>query len=212
MPLDEHSPVRQRVLRALEGFVDAFGERDAPAHLQSVLNDDRYLKGEKLGQKPERFVEDRLIWDVLGALGYEFLPQPYGYPRWDGTTPDFAVTNLGFDFEFSTLGEVKTPNKFGYAEENVVDYVHSDLGKHTVAFATDGVRWAAYFRNERDEDVHRVAEANLIDALKPLVKRHVENEGYETHDLRGRLCGIGSLAKPELEETVTEGVREGRWE
>ena len=61
MTLDEHSPVEQRVFRVLEGFTDAFSELRAPAHLVEVLEDDKYLKGSELGQKPERFVEDNLI-------------------------------------------------------------------------------------------------------------------------------------------------------
>jgi len=126
MPFDKHSPVEQRVFRVLESFVDAFSERRAPAHLDEVLRDGKYMKAKELGQKPERFIEDNLIWGTLDALGYEYIPRPYRHK----TIPDFAVTNFEFDFEFSTVGEVKTLNKFEYAEEDVANYLQKDLGEY----------------------------------------------------------------------------------
>jgi hypothetical protein len=212
MNVDEYSGVRQRVFTVLEDFVDAFSERKAPAHLDDIVNEDKYLKGRELGQKPERFVEENLIWDVLEALGYETLSQPYGYPRWHRDTADFAVTNFDFDFEFSTLGEVKTPNKFRHAEEQVEEYVQKDLENHTIAFATDGLTWRVYFRSRKSGKMDVVSEAFLRDSLEPLVARHRQNEEYDSHSLRQKMTYIEDLTKSSVEEYVTEKAERESWE
>ena len=107
---------------------------------------------------------------------------------------------------------MKTPNKFEYAKNNVVDYVHSDLEKHTVAFATDGLTWKVYFRNRKDDRVYFISEAYLQDSLKPLVKRYMENEEYNSHQLRKKMTGVEDISKPIVEEYVRDKVEHESWE
>jgi hypothetical protein len=206
MRLGEHSPARQRVFRVLERFVDAFSERNAPAHLIEVLDDNKYLKGDELGQKPERFVEDNLIWGVLSALNYDYLPRPCGYPRWDRSTPDFAVTNLDIGDECSTIGEVKTLNKFRYAEKNIVSYLRSDLDTHSVAFATDGIYWRIYFRGRKTDEIRLVAESSFRSCLESMVKRYMENQEYNSHELRSELSGVETLTHCQVRADVREEI------
>jgi len=212
MPLDRHSPVEQRVFRRLEMFVDAFEKHEAPAHLEEVLDDeDKSLDGTKLGQEPERFVEDNLIWQVLDALGYEPLPRPQNSPRFSRSTPDFTVTNLEFGFDFLVFGEVKPLNDFESAKEDVVNYLRQDLEKHVVAFATDGLTWEVYFRSRRQVKFTCITNATLRPALEPLVNRHTENGEYDSHELRKKMVGVDTLTKEEVEEEVQSRVERGSW-
>jgi hypothetical protein len=213
MPLDRHCPVEQRVFRRLERFADAFEERTAPGHLLEVLEDESAsLDGTKLGQEPERFVEDNLVWEVLEALYYEPLPRPQNAARFTQSTPDFTVTNLDFGFDFLVFGEVKPLNDFESAKEDMMNYLQEDLEKHVVAFATDGLTWEVYFRSRKQVQSTCVTNASLRQALEPLTNRHVENGDYDSHELRKKMVGVDTLTKSEVEEEVRSRVEEGSWE
>ena len=213
MPLDRHCPVEQRVFRRLEMFVDAFKDRKAPGHLQEVLDDeDESLSGREIGQDPERFVEDNLIWQVLDALGYNPLPRPHNSPRFTQSTPDFTVTNLDFGFDFLVFGEVKPLNDFESAKEDVMNYLEEDLEKHVVAFATDGLTWEVYFRSRKQVQSTCVTNASLRQALEPLINRHMENGDYDSHELRKNMVGVDTLTKSKVEEEVWSRVERRSWE
>jgi hypothetical protein len=195
--LDEHSDIARRLLKQLEAFVDEVGRRSSTSHLESVTTDGMYLRGGKLGQKPERFVEDHLIYPVLSTLGHSFRPQPIQYaPKWpkDRGIPDFALTTVSpetaKELDIRLFGEAKTPNKLQYARTEVREYLQKDTDFDAIAILTDGIEWELWVRprNEPldDPDDHNPhATASLRDALGAVKARNVENESYSDFDARG---------------------------
>jgi hypothetical protein len=202
--ITDHSAVAENLLRVLEAFADEFTERSAPATLSNVLRDGTYLKAEQIGQKPERFVERSLVQPMLDVFGYEIIEQPYGYPKWDKTYPDFSVRNFDCGVECLVVGEVKTPNKFEYAENDIDNYLKKDLNEATVGFATDGVEWAAKARPERSGETTEIGSVDLQDAFEKLSRRHEENQSYQKHATRQDLGDIDALTRSAIEAEASE--------
>ena len=94
--LEDYSELSYKILRVLEKFIDEIGHRGCTAHFESALSDGTYLKGPNLGQRPERFVEDHLIFPLLREFGHSLRPQPVRYaPKWPGSgRPDFSLTTI----------------------------------------------------------------------------------------------------------------------
>lgn len=95
--LGDHSDLSRKLLHDIEAFIDEIGRRSCTAHLQAVTSDGKFLKGRKLGQEPERFVEDYLIFPILETLGHSVLARPVQYaPRWTHGRgiPDFSLTTI----------------------------------------------------------------------------------------------------------------------
>lgn len=195
--LSEHSELSRRLLRVLEEFVDEIGDRGCTTHLDAVLNDGYLLKGKKLGQEPERFIEDHLIFRILRVLGHELRPRPVQYaPRWSHGRgiPDFAITSIPVSTvkqnNLRVFGESKPPNKLDYAREDIEDYLNKDLDFHAVAILTDGVDWELWVRPRNEElsgQFTPYAVASLRDALVIVKNRNFEQEHYHKHDARNRI-------------------------
>lgn len=201
--ITEHSGVAGQLLHIYENFADEFSHRDVPVHLSNIAREGKYLKGKKLGQHPERFVEQYLIWPTLELLDYEFWAQPYGYPKWDKKRPDFAIKNFDCGSECAVIGEVKTPNKFEYAEEQIEDYLKSDLEEATVGIATDGVRWKIEARPEKSAELSEIVDVNFRDVVRKLPSRHEERESYPSHRTRLEMEMVESLVCETIEEKVS---------
>ncbi len=202
--ITDHSAVAENLLRALEAFADEFSQRSAPATLSNVLRDGTYLKAEQIGQKPEQFVERSLIRPMLDALSYEIIEQPYGYPKWDKMYPDFSVRNFDCGVECLVIGEVKTPNKFEYAKNDIDNYLKKDLNEAAVGFATDGVEWAVKARPERSGETTEIGSVDLQDAFEKLSRRHEENQSYQKHATRQDLGDIDALTRSAIEAEASE--------
>lgn len=202
--ITDHSAVAENLLRALEAFADEFSQRSAPATLSNVLRDGTYLKAEQIGQKPEQFVERSLIRPMLDALSYEIIEQPYGYPKWDKTYPDFSVRNFDCGVECLVIGEVKTPNKFEYAKNDIDNYLKKDLNQAAVGFATDGVEWAVKARPERSGETTEIGSVDLQDAFEKLSRRHEVNQSYQKHATRQDLGDIDALTRSAIEAEASE--------
>jgi len=193
--LNDHSALSNRLLRNLEEFIDAVGDRNCTTHFESVTTDGKYLKGNDLGQKPERFVEEHLIFPVIESLGHSFRRQPVQYaPRWSHGRgiPDFSLTTIptttAKDFDLRLFGESKTPNKLEYARGDVEEYLKKDLDFHAVALLTDGITWEMWIRPRNqplEDDYTPYREASLREALGTVKARNMENESYHSHDVRG---------------------------
>jgi hypothetical protein len=204
----DHSGRAEQLLRVFENFADEFSRRDVPVHLSNVVREGKYLKGKKLGQHPERFVEQYLVWPTLEILDYEFWEQPYGYPKWDKKRPDFSIRNFDCGIECAVIGEVKTPNKFEYAEEQMKDYLQSDLEEATVGLATDGVQWKILVRPEKSDKVLKVSEVNFSEVCRRLPHRHEQQESYQKHQTREQFSSINALHRSEIEEKVNSLLKE----
>jgi len=201
--ITDHSGLAEQLLRVYENFADEFSRRDVPVHLFTVAREGKYLKGKKLEQHPERFVEQHLIWPTLELLGYEFWTQPYGYPKWDKKRPDFTIKNFDCGAECVVIGEVKTPNKFEYAEEQIEDYLKSDLEEATVGIATDGVRWKVEARPEKSTELSEIVDVDFREVVCKLPSRHEERESYPSHRTRLELEMVEPLERKSVEERVS---------
>lgn len=199
----DHSGIGEQLLRVFEAFADEFREREIPGHFSNLMRDGKFLKGDTVGQAPERFVEEHLIWPSLSVLEYDYRPQPYGFPKWDKTTPDFSILNLDLPFDSVTVGEVKTPNKFEYAEEDIKSYFKRDLGDPTIGFATDGVRWLVLARPEKSTEHKEIARVDLSPCFRKLPSRHEEEESYDLMATRKEISDMEVLHREEITEQIT---------
>lgn len=195
--LDDHSDLSRRLLIDIENFVDEIGHRGCTALLDKVLSDGHYLKGKKLGQPPERFIEDHLIFPVLETLGHSLLPRPVQYaPRWSHGRgiPDFALTTVPVEaakqHNVRLFGESKPPNKLNYARNDVEEYLNKDLDFHAVAILTDGIHWELWIRPRKEGVSNQYtpyALASLEEPLTTVKKRNLEQESYQKHDARRQI-------------------------
>lgn len=195
--LGDHSELSRKLVQVIEKFIDEIGQRSCTAHLNAVLDDGHFLKGRKLGQNPERFTEDHLIFPVFQALGHHIRPRPVQYaPRWshDRAVPDFALTYIPVSQakqnDIRLFGESKPPNKLKYAREDMKEYLKKDLDFHAIAILTDGVEWELWIR-PRNEGLSQkftpYAVANIRDALKTVERRNIEEEDYHKHHARNEI-------------------------
>lgn len=201
---DDHSELSRRLLHRLENFVDEIGRRGCTAHLDSVLDDGKYLHGRNLTQEPERFVEDHLIFPILRELNHTLRPRPKQYaPRWpkQGGVPDFALTTTPVEtaraHDLRLFGESKSLNEHHRAHEQVKDYLRSDLDYHALVLLTDGVEWELWIRPQDsrfEEDSMPYASASLKSALKAVRGRNKRNESYSSHEVRSKI-DEGSIAE-----------------
>ena len=195
--LQDHSELSGKLLRNLEAFIDTIGDRNCTAHLESVTTDGKYLKGRNLGQQPERFVEDHLIFPILQTLGHTYRPRPIQYaPKWTHGRgiPDFSLTTVptatAKESGVRLFGEAKPPNKLHYALDDVEEYLKKDLDFHAVALLTDGIEWELWIRPRNQPlagEYTPYRRASLRDALRDVKARNLENESYHPHDVRGKI-------------------------
>ncbi|MFB6235290.1 MAG: hypothetical protein ABEH81_03140 [Halopenitus sp.] len=195
---DDHDPLAYGILQVLEYFIDEIGERGCTGHFEKVVDGKYRLKGKHLIQKPERFIEDHLVFRILRqALGYSLRPQPKQYaPRWPkgGGIPDFCITSLPIETAMQNdvrfFGEVKAPKKIQKARSDMEDYLDSDLDIHAVAILTDGFEWELWVRprNRSTENLDNpYATASLRDALKTVRTRNMNMESYRSHKVRNQI-------------------------
>ncbi|WP_323676874.1 hypothetical protein [Halorubellus sp. PRR65] len=124
------------------------------SRLDEIVEGDGTLLSKNLGQKPERCIEDALIWPTLETLGFEYTPRPY-YPVGDeNECPDFRIDNLAA----RVIGENKSINNFAEAKGDIEEYL--DSKRYEYGIATDGFRWAIY---EVEADDH--GRADLVDVV-----------------------------------------------
>jgi len=201
---DDHSELSRRLLHRLEDFVDEIGQRNCTAHLDSVLDDGKYLHGRNLTQEPERFIEDYLIFPVLRELDHTLRSRPKQYaPRWpkQSGVPDFALTTVSVETarinDLRLFGESKPLNEHQRAQDDVKEYLQSDLDYHALVLLTDGIEWELWIRPRDarlEDDFTPYASASLESALKAVRGRNKRNESYSSHQVRSKIDD-GSIAK-----------------
>lgn len=193
--LTDHHDLSRKLLNDVEAFIDEIGVRGCTSHLEQVTHRDKLLKGRKLGQQPERFVEDNLVFPVLRSLDHSIRPRPKQYaPRWNlgRDIPDFCLTTIppetAKDQDIRLFGEVKSPNKLHYAREDIREYLAKDLDFHAVTVLTDGIQWELWLRPKEqplEDDDTPYRSASLREALGSAKARNLHDESYHPHHVRG---------------------------
>lgn len=192
---DDHDPLAHDILKVLEDFIDEIGVRGCTSHFDKVVDGKFLLKGRHLIQEPERFIEDHLVFPVLQrAFGYSFRPQPKQYaPRWPrgGGVPDFCITSVPVDaamqHDVRFFGEVKPSKKIENAQNDMENYLDSDLDVHAIAILTDGFDWELWVRPKGEsvaDLANPYAEASLRDSLLTVRSRNKVTEPYRPHQVR----------------------------
>jgi hypothetical protein len=195
---DDHDPLANHILNVLEDFIDEIGARECTAHFDTVVDRQYFLKGKNLIQKPERFIEDHLVFPMLRqAFGYSLRPQPKQYaPRWPrgGGIPDFAITSIPIEAamqqDIRFFGEVKPLKKIENARSDMENYLDSDLDIHAVAILSDGFDWELWIRPEGesiDDLDNPVQKASLRDSLRTVRTRNMQTESYRPHKVRSNI-------------------------
>lgn len=195
--LGDYSGLSYNLLQDLESFINTIGKRNCTAHLEAVTTGANYLKGRSLGQKPERFIEDHLIFPVLRTLGHSLRPRPVQYaPKWQagGGIPDFSLTTVptttAKEFGVRLFGESKTPNKLQYAQNDVEDYLKKDLDFHAIALLTDGIDWELWIRprNQSLKDEYSpYRRASLRSPINKIKMQNIENGEYQSREVREKI-------------------------
>jgi len=101
---------------------------------------------------------------------------------------------------------VKTPNKFEYGEEQIEDYLKSDLGEATVGIATDGIRWKIEARPKKSIEIIEIVDVDFRDVVRKLPHRHKEQESYRAHDTRQKMQIVESLERHTVEDQVAAAI------
>lgn len=196
--IDDHDPLAHDIFQVIEQFIDEIGNRGCTGHFDNVVDDNKYLKGKPLVQKPERFMEEELVFPILeDALGYSLRTQPKQYaPRWPrkGGIPDFCITSIPIETAMQNdlrfFGEVKAPKKIQQARSQMVEYLESDLDLHAIAILSDGFDWELWVRPRNtpiDELDNPYAAASLQDSLNTVKKRNMVAESYRPHQARNQI-------------------------
>jgi hypothetical protein len=167
----------------LEAFVDDLYRRLDAHSLEELLDADiqRELSGHDLGvdeseftgYAPERWVENRLIDDVLDALGLDWEPQPYGR---DDDRPDFEVRGVGVPL----MGENKPVNEIAAAVDDIEGYLKNKAIGPDYGIATDGIEWRV-IRIEIGGDFADYQTVRELD-LRPVLKTITAERGYVDFD------------------------------
>ena len=159
------------VLTVAEAFVDELWTRlDAQAFEEVLVGKKADLVSDDLGQKPEVFAEDELIFPLLRAVGLKWKRQIYESDgdgdddvRTSVSWPDLGIVNV----EEATLGEAKPINNVPDAEDDVVEYLDRISVREDYGIATDGIEWRI-LKRDLSGDVGRVRQVQTID-LRPLL-------------------------------------------
>lgn len=154
------------LVECIETFLDEFEQREVPVdRATSIIEEGDEMTGKDVGQQPERFVEDNLVFPVLDALGYRITPRPNSEAGGDADEyPDFRVDNL----PANVIGENKALNDVVTARHELLGYLDSAV--HEYGFATDGYQWGLYEAEQGPNGgVERVA-AIEPQSLRPVVQ------------------------------------------
>lgn len=166
---------------ALRDFVSALNSNLDTHEFERFLSGDKVLTSRDLGNQPEPWTEDNLIWPILQAVGLEKDPQPYGA----GDRPDFELLNSDVD----VLGENKSPNKIDDAENDIKEYLRDKALGADHGIATDGIDWVIYKIELGGDFVQfpEIARVNLRRALTGVANDMGIVSGLEDIDVNSEI-------------------------
>jgi len=166
------SPQEDEIRSTLSGFLTKMYQDGRPNLVHAVLLGDHKPTNSDLGQNPEEYLEDNLIWPILDTLGVNFIKRPYQDTGSHGVWPDFRINNLqGKDL----IGENKAPNEFQSGVKEVSDYLDRRSIGADYGIATDGLRWGLYHLNISG-DVAQLRDLDVVDLRPVLVETGRQQE------------------------------------
>lgn len=196
MPDIEQSEAARRVRETVSSFIGELWDRlDDHTFEEVLVGHESSLVSDDLGQKPETFAEDELIFPLLDACDLAWTRQIYEGDADDEddlatrvSWPDLGISNI----EEGILGEAKPLNNVGEATSDVVEYLDRISVSEDYGVATDGIEWQI-LKRDLSGDVGRVRHVKTID-LRPLLLGVASAEGYFNSDeLHGVEYDIGDV-------------------
>lgn len=157
----------------IEDFVADLTNRLSTQHAEGVLQghiDD--LLSADLGQKPETYTENKLVYPLLEAVGIEFDRQPHGQSGDQTTWPDFGSRNL----DEYVIGENKPLNNVSKGEKELKQYLDSISIGADFGILTDGFSWCV-FTAERSGDKTEFPKVRSVE-LRPVILSVARENGY----------------------------------
>jgi len=173
----------------VEDFLSILHDRLDARQLERVLSGDESITSSKVRQRPEAFVEDELLWDLLADLGLERDIRPYGEGGGRGEWPDFEITNVSEP----VLGEAKSLNGIDAGVRDAREYLDRKSLGPDFALATDGFEWSL-LKIEQSGDSTKFPELNRIN-LRPVFQQIARNRGF---------IGQSSVDPPDIDEELAE--------
>ncbi|WP_239638770.1 MULTISPECIES: Eco57I restriction-modification methylase domain-containing protein [unclassified Haloferax] len=173
----------------IEDFLSILHDRLDARQLERVLSGDETITSSKVRQRPEAFVEDELLWDLLADLGLERDIRPYGEGGGRGEWPDFEITNLSEP----VLGEAKSLNGIDEGVRDAREYLDRKSLGPDFALATDGFEWSL-LKIEQSGDSTNFPELNRIN-LRPVFQQIARDRGF---------IGQSAVDPPDIDEELAE--------
>lgn len=153
-------------------FIDELDrEFDNPHDIEQILDGNRTITKRDIGAEPETWTEDILINPIINAVGLHKSP---GRPSSQRKTPDFELKEEADGNSIEIVGENKSLNKIGEAENELVEDYLSNISFSNEGIATDGLEWAVY-RMERGGDFYegdKVRRHSFNDVLRQLAREN----------------------------------------
>ena len=173
-----------KVRKIIEVFVDELADRLPSQKVEQVLigeYDD--LTSADLGQKPEAFTEQYLIYPLLSELELKYRDQPYGQSGDRTVWPDSEINNLGRNI----ANEHKSLNNVEEGLHEITVYLDSLTVGADYGLVTDGIEWIVKAA-ERSGDVTefpKVTDFNLRPALVEVARErgHIRNASLSETDV-----------------------------
>lgn len=201
----------------LSDFIAELSTRLSTTHdVEDTLSENKSLTSADLGQRPETFTENHLIYELLDELGLEYEEQPFGEAGDRVVWPDFALTGLSVD----VIGENKPVNNVDEAETEIKDYLDRKSIDADYGIITDGIDWKIY-KIELGGDITEypeVTHVNLRPALIELARdagvfgSAAVSEPADVDDIINEFEGVFAVEnlEPLLADTAPREIRDGR--
>lgn len=156
----------------LRSFVRSLSSALDDSHkLERVLSEDEGVTSSDVGQRPETFTENNLIFPLLEACGLSHNEQPYGEKGSQVVWPDFELL---LD-EPKVIGENKSLNSVDKGLSELRDYLDRKSIGAEYGILTDGFDWTL-IKIELGGDVTEYPEISSID-LRPAIVEVAREEG-----------------------------------
>lgn len=130
--------------RAIEKFCNELIRR-VPTHIEPILLGRKDEVGKQdLGQDPEQFVNQYLIWPICNAVGHDYISE--WYHEGHGGSIDLYIRNT----DQAIFGECKRLNHYKRAIKDLRNYLHHRTAHTQYGIATDGINWL-FVREPEDQ-------------------------------------------------------------